>query len=362
MGRQIELALLSLMPSWGSDLPSALVDLAESLMAQSQHRASTLKADEEIARHYACANIACDRLKVALDLPPIQARPPVPPRIYRRLYMHLDNVLPRQSAAQRSSRRRVSMENGAGSSSAGSGPLPSRLTPTKDASLAPFRPNKEPKAAARRHALHPWIPPVLRFLCAETDSRRFMPTMLAGVECIVTPGGRMTQDAWTKTHVSQVVAAVYFYVMMRVRALSTKEWLDRSGYVPLRKTILGLMKQARTQVQIKQVDEAQAWRDWQAIKPTDFDEAVAHVKDQDWLLSDWYEAIAHVAQDGGHGEAEAAEARQEAALIPERRADTMLQEKYDYISEARRREYRQWRESMLSQIGQGMTVDSPAAA
>ena len=62
MSRQIEQALLSLMPSHGSELPPSLVELAKSLLAQSRHRASTLKAEEEVARQYACANIACDRL------------------------------------------------------------------------------------------------------------------------------------------------------------------------------------------------------------------------------------------------------------------------------------------------------------
>lgn len=61
MSRQIEQALLSLMPTYGSDLPPQLLDLAGSLLAQSRHHASTLKADEEIGRLYACANIACDR-------------------------------------------------------------------------------------------------------------------------------------------------------------------------------------------------------------------------------------------------------------------------------------------------------------
>jgi len=59
MSRQLELALLSLMPAHGSELPPSLVELARSLLAQSRN--STLKAEEEVARHYACANIACDR-------------------------------------------------------------------------------------------------------------------------------------------------------------------------------------------------------------------------------------------------------------------------------------------------------------
>lgn len=61
MSRQIEQALFSLMPTYGTDLPPSLADMAGSLLAQSRHRASTLKPDEEVARLYACAHLACDR-------------------------------------------------------------------------------------------------------------------------------------------------------------------------------------------------------------------------------------------------------------------------------------------------------------
>ena len=61
MSKQVELALLSLMPTYGKDLPPQLIELTKSLLAQSHNRASALKQEEEIARHYACANIACDR-------------------------------------------------------------------------------------------------------------------------------------------------------------------------------------------------------------------------------------------------------------------------------------------------------------
>lgn len=52
------------MPSHASELPVPLLELTGSLVAQSRHRASTLKAEEEIARLYACAHIACDRYDV----------------------------------------------------------------------------------------------------------------------------------------------------------------------------------------------------------------------------------------------------------------------------------------------------------
>jgi origin recognition complex subunit 6 len=61
MSRQVEQALYSLMPAHGSDLPQSLVELTESLLSQSRLKASTLKAEEDVARLYACAHLACDR-------------------------------------------------------------------------------------------------------------------------------------------------------------------------------------------------------------------------------------------------------------------------------------------------------------
>lgn len=61
MSRPIEQALLSLLPTHNSDLPAPLVELARSLLAQSRNKASTLKAEQEIARTYACSHLACDR-------------------------------------------------------------------------------------------------------------------------------------------------------------------------------------------------------------------------------------------------------------------------------------------------------------
>jgi origin recognition complex subunit 6 len=61
MSHSLQQALLSLLPALSGPLPPALVELASSLVAQSRQRASTLKAEEEIARPYACAHMACDR-------------------------------------------------------------------------------------------------------------------------------------------------------------------------------------------------------------------------------------------------------------------------------------------------------------
>jgi origin recognition complex subunit 6 len=61
MSRAVEHDILGLLPSITLPLPTELINLAVSLLAQSRSKASTLKQDEEIARGYACVHIACER-------------------------------------------------------------------------------------------------------------------------------------------------------------------------------------------------------------------------------------------------------------------------------------------------------------
>ncbi|KAL4727387.1 hypothetical protein ACLX1H_006299 [Fusarium chlamydosporum] len=381
MSRQIEQALLSLMPTYGSDLPPALVELAGSLLAQSRHRASALKTEEEIARLYACANIACDRLKITLDLPPIEPRPPIPPRIYNRLYTHLDNILPSSastpSRAAAGRRTPSSRFRGAGDSPAdGSRPLPSRRTPTKEQSLAQFRtPSKgangtPTKSTGKRQtfrsdSLHAWIQPVARWLCEETDHKKLAPTILAGLENIVTPEGRRTEDEWVLQNVTALFAAIYFFVTMRVKALASGEGIDREGYVPLRKEILALLARARQEVIVRNLTEEDAWEGWTNIKSKDFDDAVAKVNEQAWLTGDWYQGIADVVKLAQRGHVEDVAMLDEETMpkMQVKKADSMFQDKYDFLSDAKRAEYVHWEKDIyakiaLSTTGTAMEVDT----
>lgn len=55
-----EQALASLLPML-EEIPDLLLRLADSLLAQSRSSGGTLKPEAEIARPYACAEIACAR-------------------------------------------------------------------------------------------------------------------------------------------------------------------------------------------------------------------------------------------------------------------------------------------------------------
>jgi origin recognition complex subunit 6 len=57
----VEQALTGLIPTLNGPLPPELVELALSLLARSRSVAHSLKVDEEIARPYACSQLACER-------------------------------------------------------------------------------------------------------------------------------------------------------------------------------------------------------------------------------------------------------------------------------------------------------------
>ncbi|KAL1960390.1 hypothetical protein VTO42DRAFT_7689 [Malbranchea cinnamomea] len=96
--KSIEQALATLLPTHAEDLPDELVKLSAHLLAQSRSYASSLKAEEEIARPYACAEIACKRLSKQLKLPATVGRPPCPPRVYKKLFAYLEQVFSKTSA------------------------------------------------------------------------------------------------------------------------------------------------------------------------------------------------------------------------------------------------------------------------
>ncbi|KAG5957311.1 hypothetical protein E4U58_006192 [Claviceps cyperi] len=377
MSRQIEQAFLSLMPSHGSDLPPSLVELAGSLLAQSRHRASTLKADEEIARQYACAHIACERLKTSLDLPPIAPRPPIPPRIYNRLYTHLDAILPNALTTPRSSRVRIpsrrTRENADTTPTKSQARVvPSRGTPTKEMSLAKFRtPSRTASAlkarrldvqGSRHDRVHPWIQPVIRHMCAESGQKKLAPTIFAGIEYTLVPDGQPAEDAWLVDHVTDLVAALYFSVMMRVRSITSGgAEINRESYVPLRKEILTLLTQAGQQVAVPAFEEDDAfWAGWRSIQSRDFDAAVAKVNENNWLSGDWYDGIVDVLCSTDKADVDMLELGQEErqASLPTRRADAMQQEQNDYLSETKRADFAAWRDQMLGKIARAVPKQS----
>ncbi|UKZ56283.1 hypothetical protein TrVGV298_010117 [Trichoderma virens] len=367
MSKQVELALVSLMPTYGSDLPASLVESASSLLAQSRHLASTLKAEEEIARLYACAHIACSRLKITLDLPTIEPRPPIPPRVYKRLYTHLDNILPNTSASGRRTRNAGSRQRDVGESpSSQTRPLPSRPEPSKESSLAQFRKRagsdaKTPTKSSRQgHAsvkesdIYPWIQPVIRHLCAGSGHKKLAPSMLAGMESILLSGGRKTKDAWALKNATALCAAVIFFVAMRVRDVDQEQAIQPEVYEPTRTEIIGQLNRARQEVEVKGVEPDTLWEGWADVSNDDFDAAASRIRDKGWLEADWYSGITDVINMGLQQDDDVVNDldEEDALQVQQQRADTMFQDKYNYLSEGRRAEYKAWKDDTLTRIAE----------
>ncbi|KAK5112668.1 hypothetical protein LTR85_011179 [Meristemomyces frigidus] len=150
MPTPIELALSSLLPTL-SPLPTELVDLATSLLAQSRSRASTLKPEEEIGRTYACCHIACERLGKKLALEIGKPAPPVQPRVYGKLKTYLGSTL--RTAVTPKGRGRVEDKLVGTSSPAkqvlGHGRSSAQATPTKSAAGTPVTARKETRRSAQ---------------------------------------------------------------------------------------------------------------------------------------------------------------------------------------------------------------------
>ncbi|KFY71449.1 hypothetical protein V499_08358 [Pseudogymnoascus sp. VKM F-103] len=381
MNRSIEQSLTSLLPRLTTDLPSDLINLASSLVAQSRSVASNLKQDEEIGRAYVCAHIACERLKSTLNLPLIEPRPPVPPRVYTKLYTYLSSAL--VARPQRTPKKVQRLEdaqlppsntktptrrksNPTSTTPAGL-PLPSRPTPSKERSLAAFRPQNKSRKSELSHGgrgreIAAWIRPVVRGLCAKMEARGAIAHVLAGVGSVLTlPTPKPEKgEAKEKEKVPALVAAVYVLVHTR---LTGKE-VNGKEYVALRRGILATLKALRADEEVvrkveKEEPGEKGWEGWTDIVGKDVDAWLMQLSSKGWVGLDWFENI-----ESGSG-IEGPEARDEPMDDAEDEdADgddngeedsimglgTMMQERVDYLSTRKREEYQIWKDGILEKI------------
>ncbi|KAH6613490.1 origin recognition complex subunit 6-domain-containing protein [Chaetomium tenue] len=404
MNRSIEQTLLSLLPTHNSDLPEPLTQLASSLLAQSRNRASILKAEEEVARLYACANLACDRLKISLNLPPIDPRPPIPPRIYKRLYNHLDKILPPTASTPS---RRTPGETALGSGRTrtptsklraqqqqqhdhNTSPLANKSrTPTttttttttttattpitrkekhppqKEKSLADLRnhnqPHKPTPSRSQKDPLPPWIRPTLRHLLTTLGPSHIGPVVASAVESVLAPRGKPTTDAWARANAAAVLGALYLFVWRGV-VWPAGEGVERERYVGMRRGVAGGIGGVRDQgvVEIEGGDDDGVWEGWKAVGVAELDAAAVRGRRHGWFEMGWVSGVqdlvdreaARVEEEeeeeagrGGGGDGDG-----DGEVVQIRRADTMFQERYDYLGDRKRKAYAEWKEGVLKKI------------
>ncbi|KAF2968652.1 hypothetical protein GQX73_g4940 [Xylaria multiplex] len=326
MNRTLEPTLYSLLPSYSTALPQPLLELASSLLTQSRHSAGTLKADEEVARSYACAHIACERLKISLDLPPHTSKP---------ARLRTPSSKARESGLFGSAQR-----------------TPSRATPTKDASLAKFRspaatkgdntPTKSAskplslpakrKAGGPNSALPAWMRPTIQLLCKELDQEIIGRTVFAGMQSIVAPHGRRTKDQWVNDHLTPLLAAVHCLVAGQLYVIVNKKDLDNRQYSKMRKSILLVLEHTQEKVTVRGMDEDELWIGWSDVTSKDIDKAMAEIIKRGWQNEEWFagfEEMVKRSEPDAHDPSDDVDMEDEETRISERlhvqRADTMFQ-------------------------------------
>ncbi|KAJ4350678.1 hypothetical protein N0V95_004526 [Ascochyta clinopodiicola] len=178
----IEQALTGLVPTLNGPLPSELVDIALSLLARSRSVAHSLKPDEEIARPYACAQLACERLKKRLNLPSITSRPPCPPRVYTKLYNYLASALPDSTTPREPQTPRKNPV---------SAPVSAKSTPR----TARRTPQTAQKIDVRAGEPPAWVMPCIRTLAKTFSYPLAAPHIYTGVESILPLMARMSAAA-----------------------------------------------------------------------------------------------------------------------------------------------------------------------
>ena len=296
MDRSIAQAVNGLIPTFNGPLPPELIELAASLLAQSRSKASSLKAEEEIARSYACANLACERcetplsrfgvdmrlsgsyrLKQTLNLPKIQPRPPCPPKVYQKLYKYLDSALPARA------RRNVQPPRATGlNSTSASSPAKPR-TPAKQAHV---RPDLTPKRrtphrlAGGSSEAPKWIMPAIRQLCKRMEAPAAPHHIFAGVSSILSAQMILSKSISKATaNAIKPPALIIAVFILATTRLSGAE-MPASEYQRQRGQALQMLHEL-----------AGAEMGVEEIGNLDVDNCMRQVRDQGWTEMDWFENI-----------------------------------------------------------------------
>src|SRR5271154_3598114 len=179
----ISQALDSLLPS--QTHPPKLTSLANSLLGQSRLRAPNLKPEEEIARPYACAEIACSRLRVQLRLPAsLKGRPPCKPGVYKKLIGFLKGVLIEQKGdapEQTISTPKKRMANGGVKGTTSTVTTPASTPKRKDDFAGKVRVEER---GQKEGEAPEWVMPLIRKLCKAFSTPLMPPHVYTGV-CVV---------------------------------------------------------------------------------------------------------------------------------------------------------------------------------
>jgi origin recognition complex subunit 6 len=236
------------------------------------------------------------------------------------------------------------------------GPPSKTTTPSKEKSLSQLRnptttsaANTPSKKRTLKDPLPRWIRPTLRLLTTALGPVHIGPIVASGLESIITPDGKLTDDAWVLANLAPVLGALYLYVWRGVTWPGRE--LDRERYVKFRKEVADVLGGARDEVEILREEEGD-WEGWREVGVREFDTAALRGNRHGWFEMEWVSGVGDlVDREMDREEAEAGEKEEgRDGPVQIQRADTMFQERYDYLSERKRKAYSEWKVGMMKRI------------
>jgi origin recognition complex subunit 6 len=336
-------------------LPPRLVNLSASLLAQSRNRASNLKSEEEIARSYACAEIACKRLRAPLRLPPTAGRPPCKPGVYKKLLGFLEGVL---GEAQTSTMTKTTTPKKRAADGQPKTITLSTKTPASAKKQAFAGTIDENASDASAGEAPDFVMPVIRKLCKAFSTPLLPPHVYTGT-CVVlklselwppTRGskGKTKDEVTFRSPVMMVTVGVYFMVLSRMqKGRVTAETFSRRLGKALEVSELDTSPE-EVEEWIKKMN-AEGWcrgRGWWDSVPEDvMDGEEVEVEqlfddfEEDEVVASWSRRT-HLDDD--------AEDDPEDVLLPG--LGTMMQDSVDWLSEKKKLYFLEWKDGITKQI------------
>lgn len=204
--------------------------------------------------------------------------------------------------------------------------------------------------------LRPWVKPVIRYLCSATGQEELANTLVAGMDAITMSGGRPTDDLWVNENYTALFAALLWWTSVRAKAAAKGREVARKPSLQQRREVISLLTQARKAVTVTNTDDGDPWEGWVGMKPREFNKAVETVEERSWL-GDWWTGIDAIVNPIDWDKVDVPDGDDADLVEPirVRRADTMFQDKYDYLSEARMADFKAWRTDILASIAERKT-------
>ena len=362
----ISKSLSALLPSLPTP-PPRLLNTAESLLALSRQRAAHLKPEEEIARAFACCEIACDRLRAQLRLPPTKkGGAPCKPVAYRKLFGYLEGVLGNDGGNTPGKRKREDLEI--------------QETPTKRSrhteQVTPSKSSgkrdggflgkiKASSSGQKQTSEAPdFVMPAIRRLCKTFSTPEMAPQVYTGT-CIVLklsnlwPSSSGDAEALLEAEATALLVALYLMVLTRMQRgkMTTKIFKGISSRaVDMFETVSGAQQ---IESWIKKINsegycKGQDW--WDSVPEGVFSFSIANLEGADETVHD-DEGILERPEDPEHDEGLSFGRRKgldldqddpEGVLLPG--LGTMMSDAVDWLSDERRSQFKTWKLDLIKQM------------